>query len=222
MFKHHAREAVPIVNDTLAVLLAAGPIRGRPGSDLRTAVGVVRAYAETLLHSDEIGPYLDRCFDCARQAGLEREDIGNARRVATTFKPLTVGAIVVRDALIELSLATESRMIADMTFVSRGDVEILKQEMNEAFRMHEEEVADDMDSLIYQALIFLHAAVMNFLTATARPLPRLLRYQFQNVMPSLVMSHRLYGIANRADELRYENKVIHPAFMLLTGRALSR
>jgi hypothetical protein len=35
------------------------------------------------------------------------------------------------------------------------------------------------------------------------------------------MSNRLYYDASRADELRAENKVVHPLFMLPTGQALS-
>jgi hypothetical protein len=221
MFKEDARESVPIVQQTIAVLLAAGPRRGRIGADLRTAIGEVQAFTEALLVNDRIGPYLVHIFEHAFDARLTRKQIADARRTARTMSPRTAGAMVVRNALIELSLATEARIIADMRFISRSDVDRLKDEMNEAFRDIEEEVADSLDSLTYRALIKLHAAVMNYLVDAGRPLPRILRYQFAKIMPSLIMAHRLYGDASRADELRYENKVIHPAFMLLTGRALS-
>jgi prophage DNA circulation protein len=56
---------------------------------------------------------------------------------------------------------------------------------------------------------------------TARPLPRLLPYQFARVMPTLVLAQRLYADASRADEIRAENHVVHPLFCPLTGFALS-
>jgi prophage DNA circulation protein len=36
-----------------------------------------------------------------------------------------------------------------------------------------------------------------------------------------VMAYKLYDDASRCDELRQENKVVHPAFCPPTGRALS-
>jgi len=71
-------------------------------------------------------------------------------------------------------------------------------------------------------LIGLHAAIIAHLTATARPLPQLLYFRFGNIIPTLVVAQKLYADAGRADELRRENKVVHPAFTLPTGRALSR
>jgi prophage DNA circulation protein len=40
-------------------------------------------------------------------------------------------------------------------------------------------------------------------------------------MPTLVMAYRLYADASRGDELRAENKVVHPAFSPAAGLALS-
>ena len=85
----------------------------------------------------------------------------------------------------------------------------------------EEIAADDMDQMTYQALVRLHAAVTFFLVETARPLPRMLNFQFGAPMPTLVAAYRLYADAGRADELRAENKVVHPAFMRPFGKALS-
>jgi prophage DNA circulation protein len=59
------------------------------------------------------------------------------------------------------------------------------------------------------------------LVETARPLPRMLNYRFYLTMPNVVMAHRLYADASRADELRNENKIVHPAFCPRQGRALS-
>lgn len=221
MLRDEAREAVPIINDTLAVLLAAGPVRGRSGSDLRTAIGRIRAYTELWLYNDQIGPPLIECFMLARQAGVTREEFGHARQAAKAFNPISVGALVIRNSIVELCLAVECRIIADMRFISRHDIDNLRVEMNDAFNVIIDEIAETMEAMTYRALITMHAALINFLTETARPLPRMLRYSFAGTMPTLVMAHRLYGDAGRADQLRYENRIIHPAFALRQGRALS-
>ena len=73
----------------------------------------------------------------------------------------------------------------------------------------------------FQTLVALHGSVTNHLVATARPLPRMTHFEFFEPLPSLVMAYRLYDDASRCDELREENKVVHPAFCPMAGRALS-
>jgi prophage DNA circulation protein len=222
MYQHDVEEAAPIIDRSLAVLVAQAPARGRIGADLRTAVGDARANVILLLWTRTLGPALDNCFDLARQCGVTRPQMAQVRQTAAAMTPRTVGAITVRNAIIELSLAFEGRIIADTTFVRREEIEALKREMNEAFSEREEATADSMDSMTYRALIELHAAIMYYLIETGRPLPRMVRFQFANILSSLVMAHKLYGDAKRADELRIENRIVHPAFMQKTGRALSR
>jgi prophage DNA circulation protein len=108
-----------------------------------------------------------------------------------------------------------------MTFVSRQDVEVIKQSMILPFGDAEEKAADEMDAMMFQALIGLHATITNHLVTTAMPLPRMIGYRFFEPIPSLVMAYRLYNDASRADDVRDENKVVHPAFCPMTGLALS-
>jgi prophage DNA circulation protein len=108
-----------------------------------------------------------------------------------------------------------------MTFVSRDDVDVVRNTMNNAFLPMEEIAADEMAQDTYQHLVSLHAALAFHLAQTARPLPRMLNYAFYDTYSSLVMGYRLYSDASRGDELRAENKVVHPAFMPRSGRALA-
>ena len=82
-------------------------------------------------------------------------------------------------------------------------------------------IADEMALVTYKTLVALHAAVTFHLYETARPLPQMLNYSFGTPRPTLVLSHRLYDTAARADQLREENKVVHPAFAPRAGRALA-
>jgi prophage DNA circulation protein len=49
----------------------------------------------------------------------------------------------------------------------------------------------------------------------------MLNFRFGYPMPTLVMAHKLYADAGRADELRAENKCVHPSFCRPYGKALS-
>jgi prophage DNA circulation protein len=221
MLKADVAEAQPIVVATLNVLLAWAPTSGRPGADLRTAIGDTLANLTSLLQYDAIAGSLIRCFDLAYSNGIQLYQIESVRRTAAAQTATLVGSIMTKNTLIELALATAGYVISDTTFVSRDDVDQLKLTINTAFEDMEEEIADEMDAMTWRAILKLHAAMTMHLVATARPLPRMLEYHFNVVLPSVVLAHRLYADAGRADELRNENKIVHPAFCPTDGRALS-
>lgn len=197
------------------------PASGRPGSDARSQIGQTRANLQTLITQDVIGPELDSCFELARLAGAQQKGMAALRQQIEAEQPVTIGATLVRDAGVYFSLAAESRMISDIVFTSRQDAMVVLNSIGASFFDSEEESADSMDQATFQSIIRLHAAVVNFLITTARPLPRMLQYQFAAILPTLVISYRLYDDAGRADEVLAENKVVHPAFCMNVGLALS-
>jgi prophage DNA circulation protein len=165
-------------------------------------------------------PPLVNCFDLVRQAG--RPKSSSIRCVQTeSEQPRTLGGVLVQNSAIYLCLATEARIIAGTTFTSRQDVDALRAALRQPFDGAEEIAADDMDQATFMALIELDAAITNFLVTTARPLPRMIGYQFATSQPSLVIAHRLYQDASRADQIVQENKIVHPAFSPPIGIALS-
>jgi prophage DNA circulation protein len=135
--------------------------------------------------------------------------------------PQSLGATMIRDRSIHLAFAQEGKIISTMVFTSRQDVDALIQAIQIPFNESEEVTADTMSGADYIALIELRAAIVDYLVSTARPLPSMLTYQFAQSLPSLIISQRLYGDASRYDEIRQENKVVHPAFCPLIGQALS-
>jgi len=219
--KEDAAEAEPILQRTMTALLGTVPTQGRAGAAARLAVGDLTANAEVLLRSDQAGTPMADCYNKVRLAGTTWVNFAGVRAVTTAEPASTLGGVLTRHSLIQLNLAAEARVIADMAFRSRQEVLALRDELNAAFSAIEEAATDVMDSTTYLALVRLHAAVMAHLIETARPLPRLVRFQFAQPLTTLLASHRLYDTAARADELRAENKVVHPAFMLPAGRALS-
>jgi prophage DNA circulation protein len=221
MDKADAKEAQPIVNTVLDVLLGWTPTYGRNGAEMRAAVGATKAYALQLLQTDQIDLAVTRCFNLAFDNGINLQQMEAVRETAAAQAATTIGAIMVRDMMVELSLAVIGQMIANMTFTSRADVDLVKVRVNAVYEEMEATLASRMDSMTWRAVLKLQAAIIQHLTETARPLPRMLAYRFNLVLPSLSLGQRLYADAGRADELVKENKIVHPAFCLREGRALS-
>jgi prophage DNA circulation protein len=221
MFKIDAHEAKPIVERAMQNLLLTVVDYGRNGSDARTEIGDLLGNVDTLLHDDTIGEPLATCFDLAREAGATTQGLAAVYDGAAAETPNTLGGNLIKDALLNFCFANVARLICDLDFRSREEVESAKQRLNNSFATLENVVADAMDSFMYLALIRLHAATTHFLVETARPLPRMLAFRFAAPLSTLVAGHRLYDDAGRADELREENKVVHPAFMKPLGVALS-
>jgi prophage DNA circulation protein len=221
MKRADATEAAPILDRLLTNLLGSLGAKGLPGAAARTAIGDTRANAYKLLVDDALGPSLDNCFEQVRLAGITWQQVEVVRAQLDQETPVSLGAVLVQNAGIRLCLATECFILAGMTFISRQQVENIKAALFQPFQDSEEIAADEMDQMTFQSLITLHGAITNHLVQTALPLPRMLRYQFFQVLPSLVMAYKLYDDASRADEVRGENKIVHPAFCPLVGEALS-
>lgn len=221
MTKDDAEEAATITRLVLAAILSVTPTQGRPGADLRTGIGDFDLHALELIQYDQAGRPLARIFESARKNGISLPELSTVRAVLARAEPATPGGVLMKNSLINLCLATESRIIADTEFQSRQAAEDMKDLMNEAFVDMEDLAADSMDSETYRALMSLHAAVTFHLITAERPLPYMRNFQFAAVGSTLVFAYRLYDDAGRADELRAENGVIHPLFTQPFGRALS-
>jgi hypothetical protein len=221
VFREDSLEAQPIVDAALVALLSWAPTRGRDGANLREQVNSVRAQAVTLLQADAIGDDLAACFDLAVTTGINLAQVERVRQIAEDFSPLTPGAQMIKDSLIQLAFCTQARLIVAMTFVSRTDVENVRAMINASFAPAEEAMADQMDAMTYRAVLSLHAAISFFLVQTARPLPQMLTYRFSYPRSTLAIAQRLYYDSTRADEIRNENRVVHPLFAPMMGRALS-
>ena len=221
MHKLAVQEARPLIVTAMDLMMRSIASRGREGSDARTAIGDLLVRAEEYLLLNTIGQPLSDVFELVRNAGAPLQSFGRVYDVIAAEQPVSLGAILIKDTLIRFALITQSRLIVDMTFNSRDEVETVIKATNAAFAPAEEVVADAMDAETYRALITLHAATTQYLIETARPLPRMLRFQFASPLSTIHASHRLYDDAARADELRQENHVVHPAFMLPFGRALA-
>ncbi|GGC70851.1 hypothetical protein [Chelatococcus reniformis] len=217
-----AKEAAALLSPVLDALLTSATDRASAeAADLRRQVGALQASAETVISNATLPAPLLACFDAARGAGATLDTMAAVRAIAVGAVASVNAAETVRQLCIRFCLIAEARVLAGVTLTSREDVDRLRDRFNAAFDPAEEFAADAMDSVNYKALVALHAAVIHDLVTRARPLPRIVNYRLAETFPTLVIANRLYGDAGRADELRAENKIIHPAFPPRAGRALS-
>lgn len=222
MLKPDAQEATNVATIVLNELLALSPTSGRSGSDLRTSVGDFLANAMRLIQADLSGPPLDVIFQKAITCGLTQPSCATIRRIADGITTRTLGATLMKTALMELTMSAECQVILDTTFISRNQVQAVLDGLNTEFAPLIETVADQMDQMSFQALIALNAAIISYLVETEHPLPRMLNFQFGLPLPTLVQAYKLYADASRADEIRAENEVVHPLFAPRLGVALSQ
>jgi hypothetical protein len=221
MNKTDALEAAPIVVRCCQNLLRTINAQGRLGIDARTQIGDTIAHAYEWLRANTLGPELDQCFNLINLAGATYPQLDHVRNLVSQETPITLGGLLVQNSIIRFCLAYECVIIVNMTFVSRQDVDIVKEEIQQPFLDAEEQAADDMIQMEFQILVRLRGSIVNHLVTTQRPLPQMLTFQFIGPSTTLVMAYKLYSDAGRADQVRDENKIVHPAFAPAIGQALS-
>lgn len=118
-----------------------------------------------------------------------------------------------RDALNALvrrtAIAEAARTASTIEFNSYNDAVSVQDALTDAI---DEEVLDASDS-VYSALVDLRAAVVKDISTRGADLARIVQYTPPRTEPALVIAHRLYGDATRADEIIARNKIKNPLFV---------
>ncbi|MCA1524295.1 hypothetical protein [Bradyrhizobium yuanmingense] len=217
-----ADECIAIVERLGPVILSTVPSKkGMSASALRHSVGYMMACAGDLLASHDFAEQMRSCLDQARMTGAGLVAMGQVRLAALAEAPISLPATLTVLCTVRLCLAQEARIVSEMVFRSRDDAANTAAEMTAAFSAAAEVASDDLDAGSYMAIINLQATVVKHLADLGRVLPRVVNYRFARVMPALTMAQRAYADGDRAQGLIDENKVVHPAFMPMTGRMLA-
>lgn len=119
------------------------------------------------------------------------------------------------------SLVAQVRASAAMRFGSYDAARELRDRLTGELDVAAVEAADNDEPDVFRTVTVLRAHVTNDLIARGGSLARLRAYEVMSPLPALVLAHRLYGDAGRADELIGQNNVIHPGFMPIHGKALT-
>ena len=216
-----AKEVLGIIQRIGPVVLssAVDPV-GTVGTALRRAVGML--IADRGLTDPQMFCFaFSVCVDLARHCDATLVTMDRVRKAALAETPVSLPAIGTVMNIVQLTLATEARIVAYMTFKSRDEADQVAVQMNAAFAETEEAAADDYDVGTYMALLRLHGDVTQSLADRGRQLPRVIAYDYVAVQPSLRMAQRAYADPSRHQELIDENHVVHPAFMPRAGIMLA-
>ena len=211
-------------DEVLGIVQRIGPIvlsaAVTPTTSLRRAIGILVS-DKNMVDLQAFSVVFRICIELARQSLATVVTMDRVRRAALTEVPISFAALQTVLAIIRLTLASQARIISEMTFGSRRQVEELADAVDLAFNQTTEVAADDLDQATYMALLTLHGTVIKHLADRGRQLPRVISYKYQMVMPALRMAQRAYTTADRYQELITENNVVHPAFMPMEGKMLA-
>jgi len=203
-----------------SILSSFATFQGRSGAQLRINAGILLDNIGQSVLDASLPDKLGAVFDAAYDAGIKLADLENVLHQLEAEQPSTNGSTWTTQSAILLTLVTQCRLIADITFVSREDVDLIQDRMRTNFDAAKEWAADEMDNITYAQLVDLAAKLARYLADAALPLPTIVYYQLKP-LPALALAYRIYSDASRYEELMADNKVIHPLFMQSTVRALS-
>lgn len=202
-----------IIDRFCDALFTIVPLRGEAGSELRRKIGIFHVDAFKMLLDRTFAEFLLDIFTVARTSSISIVSISRVREVLLLESPVgEVSTRVVQTGIV-YCLAFECRVISSTEFSSQNEVEVEIKRMNEAFDKAREMAADAMDSASYQSMTALAGSLMNHLASVSRQLPRIIKFEFNDYLPSLTISQRIYQDASRYEEIAAENRTIHPLFV---------
>lgn len=219
------KEAEDLLDRVLDALLMTVPNRvggGRPAWDFRRQVGDIRRDGQRLIVDGTLGAAFTEVFTSATAAGATLESFEKLRRKVIAETPKYVPAQATAHLATYATLAQMTAITAKSSYVSRDQALAALNRISQAFEPAEEDAADESDPAIYRALVTARAAAVRDLAERGRQLPRVIKFKFAGPMPALWIANRIYGDGGRADQLREENRWIHPAFAPEDGVCLSR
>ncbi|MGV1793847.1 hypothetical protein [Rhizobium sp. A37_96] len=221
MTRAELNEAVAIVQNTADNLSALALGTTDEGAALNRACTTLKQDAKSLLQSASIGSTALAAFAAATAASVTADQFYAIRLTISALVPSYAAGITMRQMLLRMCIAEESRAVSNAVLSSRSEAEALLARMVDDLVAIEDYAADHLESEAYQAFIALHGAVAYDLSQRASQLPKMTTYTFGKRRTALTLANVLYGDASRANEIINENGPVHPAFMPNRIRALT-
>ncbi|UXZ62690.1 hypothetical protein NUJ28_08280 [Burkholderia multivorans] len=114
-----------------------------------------------------------------------------------------------------------ARAVASWQPTSFDDAQTMMKTVTQQFDAEIEIAADAGDDSSYGALRQVRNAIVEDLQARGGGLATLSTFEFNGNLPALVIAHRIYGDASRADQLVQQVQPVNPLFMPASFDALS-
>lgn len=217
-FEEARKLARAILNEVATTVRDTGTVSA---GLLAQKIDAVIADMQITMKSFDFAIGFTTCFSLAYLSGGTADDFYRVRRLCRSLDAKYTTGLALIEAGKRISLVAETHAIAENPLGTAQRCEEIQTRLNADFDEVITTAADRMEYDVSRAFVQLHAAVTADLIARGRRLPRVTAFSFAETMPSLRMAARLYGDAERADELRDENRVPHPLFMPRSVRALT-
>ncbi|MBH2032387.1 MAG: DNA circularization N-terminal domain-containing protein [Pseudomonadales bacterium] len=152
---------------------------------------------------------------------IERAAVSEAARLATgrplaAVQPAVAGqtqasspSVVTEQALANESTLSSTKVLPGLSYDNRNQAVEVRDQLLAALDQQQLDAAPER----YSALAKLTATLVADLNRQATSLAPLAQYQPQITQPALLIAHRLYGDARRADEIVARNRISHPGFV---------
>lgn len=161
------------------------------------------------------------CFHLAILAGAMADDFFRIRKLADRLVAKYPIGATVRVNAIRFTLIAECKAISLSELGTKSRCDALQGRLNSDFDAAIVTAADRMEYAAQRALVKLHAAITADLVTRGRPLPNIATFETRQRMPALALANRIYGDADRAQEIIAENAVVHPLFMPTSIKVLT-
>lgn len=191
------------------IQLAAGRVAGMLGDLIRVPVSAAAAIDARIRALAQV-PSSPRDAFTALTALFGRD----AAPAAAATTPSNQQAAVNRGATAALVRQLAVTEAAGLLQSAEFDSAIAAAEARDTvLNAIDSEAAATLDDALFRALSSLAAAVTRAVAARSDSLARIGTVRFSATLPALVVAHRVYGDATRADEIVSRNRVRHPGFV---------
>jgi prophage DNA circulation protein len=137
------------------------------------------------------------------------DDLPEFKTITPSRQQQLVNQTAIVNLVNQTALIEASRASTNFAYDSSQDAIAVRNELSEALYQQMHTVDDDT----FRVLQDLRAGVVTDLTERAANLKQIRSYTPQDTLPSLVVAHKLYQDASRADEIVARNQVAHPGFV---------
>ena len=137
-------------------------------------------------------------------SGTQTSGAGTPAQAQATQNDVAVTALMQCSGLV-----VAARAAGAIEFESSTDALAVRDSLVDRLDAAAETASDE----VYFALTNLRAVLVRDIGARAADLARLMQYTPGATMPAIVLAYRLYGDAERADEIVARNRVRHPGFV---------
>lgn len=184
-----------------------------PQSLAQKLIGVVGG----LLFLNSSADVTAKSYRAPLRAALRLTDFGDTLPAVPQTTPSRRVQADNQSAVVSLvrraGIVAAARAAADVDFTSYNDAVATRAELAGVFEREIVAAGDAGDDTAYEALVTVRGAMIADITERGTPLSRLGSYTPPVTMPALVIAHRLYGDASRADEIAARNGLRHPGFV---------